>query len=108
MRCYRPLRRQSLKPRRNQINDPAYRRWIKSQPCLVSEQCWGPIDPHHVGHYGRGRDNDYNAVPLCRRHHDIAHDLKRLDFESRYGVSFEAAIAGLNQEWDLRNRRRIA
>jgi hypothetical protein len=103
IRRYARIRQVGLKPRRGQIRDDAYRRWVKSQPCIIqNKSCWGPIDPHHVGHYGQGRANDYNTVPLCRRHHDQAQSLRRVEFESRYGISFSAAITGLNDEYRVR------
>ena len=111
MRCRRHIRRRSQKVRRNKIESPAYLSWIRTLPCLVQDRnwfCWGPIDPHHVGHNGHGRDNDYNAVPLCRRHHDLAHDLGRQPFEERFNLSFAAAIQGLNDEWPGVLGRRIA
>ena len=108
-RSYTRLRPVRLKPRKGRIEDPAYRRWIRTQPCLVQDRdCRGPIDPNHVGRFGRGRDNDYNAVPLCRRHHDLYHEIHRQRFEARFGVSFAAAIAGLNEEYKLSRSRRVA
>ena len=109
IRRYAPLRRYSLNPRKGKMEAPAYLRWIRTLPCLAeSRDCWGRVDPHHVGHFGRGRDNDHNAVPLCRRHHDFYHQIHRRAFEERFGISFAAAIAGLNDEYELTRGRRIA
>lgn len=95
----RPIR---LKLRRGMVKDPAYRRWIHTQPCIVhGEKCrW--VEMHHVG---RPR-NDHRAVPLCAWLHrtgpDAVTDIGQRSFETRFEVSFEAAIAGLNEEYGLR------
>lgn len=109
LRRYAPLRRYSLKPRRGRVEDPKYLAWIRTLPCVVQDRdCRGRIDPHHVGRFGRGRDNDYNAIPLCRRHYDLIHEIHRRAFAARFALSFEAAIAGLNDEYEVTRGRRIA
>jgi hypothetical protein len=45
----------------------------------------GRLDPHHVVTRGAG-GGDEQVVPLCRRHHDICHDLKTLRFDALYGT----------------------
>jgi hypothetical protein len=100
LRTYARLKPYRLKPRRGRIEDPAYLWFIRSQACMIaSRKCRGQIDPHHVGHFGQARANDYNAVPLCRVHHDEATLIHNGPFEERYGVSFSAAIEGLNEEY---------
>ena len=109
LRVYARLRPKRLKPRRGRIADPAYRAWIRSLPCMVANRdCRGGTDPNHVGQYGQARANDRNAVPLCRRHHDLYHEIHRRAFEERFGVSFAAAIQGLNEEYELSKGRRVA
>ena len=99
-----PIRQQRLKPRRGRIESPSYLRWIRSLQCMIqSQDCRGGTEPHRVGRFGQGRANDYNAVPLCRRHHDLTHQIRRVEFETRFDVNFEAAIARLNEEYA--NRR---
>jgi len=108
LRTYTRLRPYRLKPRRGRIEDPAYLRWIRSQPCMIGNRdCRGLSDPHHVGHLGQARKNDYNAVPLCRVHHDEVTKIHNGPFEERYGVSFSAAIQGLNEEYRLTKRGRV-
>lgn len=50
---------------------------VKLDPCEaagIQYVCEGPIDPHHVKVRGmRGDDFDFTAIPLCRRHHGMAH-----------------------------------
>ena len=97
------------KPRRGRIEDPIYLKWIRSQPCMIqNRECRGATDPHHVGHLGQARTNDYNTVPLCRRHHDLAQQIRQEPFEERYGVSFAKAITGLNEEYRLLKGKRVA
>ena len=107
LRTYTRLKHYRLKPRRGRIEDPAYLRFIRSQACMISDRkCRGQIDPHHVGHYGQARANDRKAVPLCRLHHDEAQSIHNWKFEEKYGVSFEAAIIGLNDEYESRGELR--
>lgn len=51
---------------------------VKADGCEAaapSDPCVGAVDPHHVKVRGRrGDDFDLTAIPLCRRHHDDAHD----------------------------------
>jgi hypothetical protein len=91
------------KPRRGALADPAYRAWIHEQPCIVHDgKCGRWVEQHHVG---RPR-NDRRSVPLCRALHrdgpQAVHVIGRRPFEQRFGISFEAAIAGLNDEYQIR------
>lgn len=107
LRTYTRLKPYRLKPRRGRIEDRDYLRFIRSQPCIISDRkCRGPIDPHHIGHYGQARANDRRAAPLCRLHHDEAETITDQKFEEEYGVSFEAAIIGLNDEYESRGEPR--
>lgn len=43
---------------------------VKSQRCIVLNQCIGRIDPHHITTVGAGGgDTPDNIMPLCRKHH---------------------------------------
>lgn len=61
-------------------------------PSFARSPCWGPIDPHHVTLWrqGWGQPSDALCVPLCRRHHDEAHEGigKERGFQARYGIDF--------------------
>jgi hypothetical protein len=46
-------------------------------------------------------------VPLCRVHHDEVTKIHNGPFEERYGVSFSAAIQGLNEEYRLTKGGRV-
>jgi hypothetical protein len=107
LRTYTRLKPYRLKPRRGRIEDPAYLRFIRSHPCMIANrECRGMIDPHHVGHYGQARANDRRAAPLCRVHHDEVTLIHNGPFQEKYGVSFEAAITGLNDEYQSRGESR--
>lgn len=59
-----------LAPRRE---DPRYRAFVRSQPCMWNvtgaKPCWGPMDAHHDPTKGSGRWDDRLTVPCCRGHH---------------------------------------
>lgn len=61
-------------------------------PSFARSECWGPIDPHHVTLWrkGWGQPSDALVVPLCRKHHDEAHEGpgKEIGFQARYGINF--------------------
>jgi hypothetical protein len=109
IRRYTPIRRYSLKPRRGAVEDRAYLRWLHGLGCIVQHpNCSRWTEAHHVG---RPR-NDRRAVPLCAKHHregpEAVHVIGRRAFEARFGISFEAAIVGLNDEWETTKGRKIA
>ena len=74
--------------------------------CLVPRyskaptECWGPIDPHHVTLWrkGWGQPSDALLVPLCRGHHNEAHEGKGKErgFEERHGITFAQWIERFN------------
>ena len=101
LRRYTKLRPQRLTPRRGKVEAPEYLAWLRRGRCLVAgRDCWGRIDPHHVGHCGQARRNDWNALPLCRFHHEmVQHGIGRPAFEARFAVEFDSEIARLNREF---------
>lgn len=67
--------------------------------CLVPRRskrptaCDGPVDPHHprkIAPAGWGQPSDALVVPLCRGHHDEAHEGPggELGFQERHGIDF--------------------
>ena len=100
------LRTRALKPKRGRIEDRPYKRWVRvAHPCLVANRlCCRWVEPHHVG---RPRD-DHRTVPLCSVHHRegraAVHVIGRRAFEARFRISFEAAIARLNEQWNARSK----
>lgn len=129
LKRYTPLRATGrLRPRarrrkRAKISAPGYLAWIRTLPCLV---CGGRSEAHHEGHHGRARDNDYLALPLCWwDHRESPHSRHKISvregeeitayvyakqrraFEVYHGLNLDAAIAGLNAEWELRNYKEV-
>ena len=81
--------------------NPAYRAWVRKQPCLICGINWG-IEFAHTGSRGLSQKaNDLDGIPLCRSDHRWAktsyHTLGRVGFESQHGISIADAVAGLNR-----------
>ena len=56
-----------------------------------SGECEGPNHAHHVTAGGMGmKCSDFDAVPLCARHHQILHDSGKQTFEAKYAVDLLA------------------
>lgn len=59
------------------IRDPAYRDWIKTQPCVITglrgdEQ--ETVDPMHIGTAGKGlKSSDDEILPVAHRYHAAGH-----------------------------------
>jgi len=77
----------------------AHRAKIVAIGCLVALRskartpCAGPIDPHHcrkIAPAGWGQPSDALVVPLCRKHHDEAHEGPggERGFQERHGIDF--------------------
>jgi len=77
----KPLeRRTRLRPRRatprrsERVYDPAYRAWVRRQPCaaraLPGHRCDGPIEGDHTGRRAMGRKaDDATMIALCQLAH---------------------------------------
>ena len=63
------LRTTPIYQREEPVRDPAYKRFIKSLPCVgCLKRRW--IDPAHTGPHGLGQKaSDLNCIPLCRTCH---------------------------------------
>ncbi len=80
--------------------NPEYRAWVKTKPCLVP-RCSGKSDPHHWITRGAGGD-DKDCVPLCEGlagHHAELHRIGRWTFSERYGLDLKQEAARLWEEW---------
>lgn len=73
------------------------RHWLKfvrSLPCAVCGH--EPCDAHHrIGGKKRGvgiKVSDYEALPLCRKHHNEIHQYGHETFETEYMVSQVEAV----------------
>lgn len=69
--------------------------------CLVSKKCCicgKPCDLHHLDAVGAGRDREeiihegMEVLPLCRAHHNEAHNLGKLTFLARYHITKGVAM----------------
>jgi hypothetical protein len=73
-----PPRKRKLTPRRtDQPRDREYLDRVKALPCAARHmgECFGPVDPDHMGRKHMGlKASDYSAVPMCRKHHGERED----------------------------------
>jgi hypothetical protein len=109
----KPLERTAMKRKRRKPkpgDDPLYKAWVKTQPCVVCGRRCGKVDPHHLSN---GKDEaragmgqtapDRFLLPMCRaRHEDFHHrrgfcagwdDAQRLTFQ-------EQEVERLRAIWD--------
>lgn len=106
--------------------NPAYRRFVRGEPCLLMTRltatqmcpydrsagplfrgwwihvCWGPIDPAHVGdHQARGAPDIGAIAPLCRGAHRF-YDERRSAWAEVTGISdaeMASVASGLALKW---------
>ena len=79
--------------------NPAYVKFIRSQPCSVSGRNWN-IEAAHTGPHALGRKaDDLSCIPLHRDFHTRKplsyHVLGRVGFEKAHGISIERTIQHL-------------
>lgn len=88
MQRRKPLKRSGpiKKKRPKERDEPLYRAWIRTHPCIISLNCWGPIDCCHVTSRGAGGKDRGNTVPMCRGHHQEQHRIGVYTFEQRYDL----------------------
>jgi hypothetical protein len=105
-RSTRPIRR---RPRPNPGDDPAYRVYILSLPCLVCarhgfRQCTA-TEGHHYGPRGLSQKApDRRMLPLCRVHHrtgSAAIHVLGKRFAGYHGLDLEAEVWGLNARFGV-------
>lgn len=71
LRATKPIAQRSKKARRGPPRDPAYLRWIRSNPCCVCGKTKGVIAHHMVEGDGDDRRglsqkvSDYKTLPFC-------------------------------------------
>ncbi len=77
--------------------NPAYVKFVRSQPCCVSGRNWG-VEFAHTGPRGLSQTaNDLDGIPLNREFHlarykNSYHSLGRVKFEIFHGISVERTI----------------
>ncbi len=95
-----PAKAKRATPRRGPERSPAFLRWIRTQPSIVSGR--GPCDACHTGSDGgmSQKANDFSCVPMTRAEHQEYHRIGKAEFERRYGVDFACESARLRSEWE--------
>lgn len=80
--------------------DPAYLRWIRTQPCSVPGCRAHFVEAAHTGTRGLStKANDRDAIPLCQFHHtgsNGCYHKGRRAFETFYRLEIAAPIEELN------------
>jgi len=92
-------------PKNPPLRSPAYRKWLRSQPCMVTGRT--PCDPHHVKLFGNGgmgiKPPDNDCVPLAHEVHMLLDSAGWSEW-----ALFESYWYGFDRD-QIRNRlRRIA
>lgn len=75
------MKRKRRKPKPG--DEPAYKAFVKTQPCVVGGPRCGKVDPHHLingkGDAKKGMGQtapDRFLLPMCRAHHEDFHHLR--------------------------------
>ncbi len=82
--------------------NPAYRAWVRKQPCLITGRTW-QIDFCHTGHRGLGqKGDDLDGIPLFWKLHRAGfensyHALGRVRFEEYWGINIQNEILRLQE-----------
>lgn len=80
---------------------PLYLQFVKSKPCIISHECKGPIDAHHLVAQGwrQSKRNDLTAISLCRAAHSEIEQIGVEKFEHKYEVNIWREVAWLLIEY---------
>ena len=74
-------------PKRKLVRDPKYRKWLKTQPCIVCGKS-GETEAAHIrigAHAGKGeKPGDDSCVPLCSACHREQHNIGEYTFWDLY------------------------
>lgn len=67
-----------------------YLKWIRQQPCIVTQLCSGKSEAHHEDILKSGgtacKGHDSTCLPLCRLHHAERHQMGRDTFFERWAI----------------------
>jgi hypothetical protein len=93
-------------------DDPRYRAWIRTFPCVACG-AYRKIEASHTGPHGLSQKSDSRTcLPLCEACHRTGnkslHALGPVRFEEVHVLSIAAWVAYFNRLWDARNARRAA
>ena len=93
------------------VDNPRYRAWIRTFPCVVCGSA-RRVEAAHTGPHGLGQKSDSRqCIPLCRYHHRIAEDsyhASALTFAAKHYLDIPNLIVQFNELWAERERRRAA
>lgn len=85
-------------PNMTRLRSRAWLAYVRSLPCLVC-RTRRDVDAAHIGPHGLAQKaSDDQTVPLCRTHHRELHEIGRRSFETRYNISFYAALERLQKK----------
>jgi hypothetical protein len=85
------------------VRDEAYKRWIRSQPCVVCGTR-RRIEAAHTGPHGIGQKaSDLSCLPLCADQHAEMHQGVQ-DFQERHGIDIPDVVAMFNALWNERKK----
>ena len=96
------MKRTALRKRGRKYTQNVYERFgpkanmIRVSPCLVCGR--KPSDPHHEPPVSRGAKAEA-LTPLCRRHHNVRHQLGPTRFTERYDIDLLAEAQRIEREW---------
>jgi hypothetical protein len=79
--------------------DPAYRKWVKSQPSVISGEVPAG-DSHHIKGHGLGgsvKCSDYYTIPLTRAEHREFHAMGFQSWEAKHGSQLMFALKTLER-----------
>ena len=66
-------------PKPKTDKDPAYLRWVRKQPCVITGRT--PCEAHHTETGGMGmKGSDYSALPLYHTEHRRCHQVGEFTF----------------------------
>jgi hypothetical protein len=79
----------------------AYLAWIHGHPCIVETCRRLPVEAAHIGPRGLStKVPDWQALPLCHRHHEQLHALGPKRFWELHALDPEALIALFNAQFE--------
>jgi hypothetical protein len=87
------------------LRSPEYLKFLRSLPCSVPDcrRHFVRSEASHTGNRGLGqRASDWDAIPLCPRHHRQYHDVGRRSFEKMHGMSIRETLERLHRKPQMR------
>jgi hypothetical protein len=97
---------------RKPVRNEAYKRFIRSIPCVVCLK-YGQIEACHTGPHGTGqKSSDLSCIPLCHTHHrasdDSLHKLGPVRFQEHHRLEFADLTTLFQELYEKKMKRRAA